>query len=192
MNNKVMLKVEIFDKYGKVTSRIEKESESWCRAYGALMLAQMRGSPTASPTAPDTGNTNRTVKRAGQGFRCDGGLGTTTEGIRVGTSSQAVDMTDYAMIAAIAEGTGAGQMEHQATAVGTPSVAANVSSFTVSRTVVNNTGSSITVEECGIYGKGEDNSGTRYFLLCRDLTGSQVILDGGGITVTYTISTTVG
>lgn len=193
MNIKVMLKLEIFDKTGKIIETVEKESESWCRAYGAIMLAQTRGSSTPSPTAPDTGNVNRTLRTVSSAFRCNAALGTVTDGIRVGTSSQAVDMTDYAMVAAVAEGTGAGEMEHQAVSVSAPSTAANVSSFTVARTIVNNSGNNITVEECGIYGQSAITGAVIvYMLLCRDLTGAQVIGDGGGITVTYTVSTTVG
>lgn len=192
MNMKVMVKLEIFDKSGKVVKTIEKESESWCRGYGAQMLAQFRGASTASPTAPDTGNTSRTLRTSAAPFRCSGSLGVVTHGIRVGTSSQAVDMTDYAMIVAIAEGTGSGEMEHQATSISNSSVAGSTASFTVARTIVNNSGAQITVEECGIYGYGGiDPAATVYLLLCRDLTGSQAIADGGGITITYTVSVTV-
>lgn len=190
MNIKVMLKVKIFDKKGKVISCTEKESESWCRGYAALMLAQMRGSSTPSPTAPDTGNTNRALRTASNPFRCDAASGTVTSGIRVGTDNTTVDMTDYALNTAIANGSGAGQLNHGACVVSAPSINGSTSSFTVTRSITNASGGDITVEECGIYGQGY-NGATRYFCMCRDITGSQVVPDGGGITVTYTVSVTV-
>ena len=111
----------------------------------------------------------------------------TLYGIRVGTDNTPVAITDYALKAAVAEGTGPGQMEHQAQTFTWIGVAGNVCSFKTERVIVNNSGSQINLLEAAIYISVfyYPTAGT-YICACRDLI-SQDVPDGGSITMTYTI-----
>ena len=177
------------DRNGKVISRERHKIKSWCRAYNHILCAQFRvgeSNPSPAITTKDTGNTNRNL-RYQVNFPCNAGIGSTTMGIRVGTDNTAVDIEQYALIAAIAEGTGAGQMEHQGMVFADNGVAGNVSSFKAERVIVNNSGGVINVAETGIYCRAYDTGETaRYFMVIRDLV-TQAVPDGGAITVTYTI-----
>ena len=176
------------DRNGKVISRERHQSRSFVRAYNHLQCAQMRGIAAPSPaiTTKDTGGTDRNLRNGDKGS-CNAAIGVSAYGIRVGTDNTAVDIEQYALIAACAEGTGAGEMEHQGTSFNFVGVAGNVCSFEVERSIVNNSGGAIAVEEVAIYTTGNDTAdATRYFMVARDLI-SQSVPDGGAITMTYTI-----
>ncbi|MBA7639846.1 hypothetical protein ES703_47506 [subsurface metagenome] len=178
------------DRDGKVIGRERHKLRSYVRAYNHLLNAQARtieGPPDPAITTKDTGNTERNIHYADIAFRCNAPIGTTTYGIRVGTDNTAVDIEQYALIAEIAQGSGAGQMEHQAVVFTDIGVAANVCSFEVERVILNNSLGVINVAEGAIYCQGKDTLGTtRYFMIARDLI-TLAVPDGGAITVTYTL-----
>lgn len=183
------IEATVFDRDGKVISHKKKPSRSFVRGFNHILCAQFRQETNPSPAiqTKDTGGAVRDLRNANTPFQADGVVGDDNYGIRVGTSNQAVDIEDFALIAAIAEGVGAGEMNHQAGSVTYLGVAAGVSSFTVDRTILNNSGGTINVEEVGIYAitmrVGAVNT---YVMVVRDLY-TLAVPDGGGITVTYTI-----
>jgi len=185
---KVQMKVSVVvrDPRGRITFERTKACRSYVRAMMDILHAAMSYGSTL--LVPDTGNTPRTITAHVNNFRADGGAGVTTHGIRVGTSTQAVAITDYALISPIAEGAGAGQLQHAATTFVTPVTVGSTRRFTISRTLTNVSGGSITVQEAAIYCMG---SATPYYFCVERSLLSFTIPNGSSATVTYTISVTV-
>ena len=183
--------VKVTDSNGKVISRQRRrKSHSYVQGWNWAVCAQFLGQSTPSPTLGPVKNTaggNVNLRTCGSPFRCNAGAGTTSTGIRVGTDNTPVAITDYAMKAPIAQGTGPGQMEHQAQTFTWIGVAGNVCSFQTERVIVNNSGAQINVREAAIYMMAYryPTTGTE-ICASRDLI-SQDVPDGGSITVTYTI-----
>ena len=115
--------------------------------------------------------------RVGEGL-----LGDCYSGLIVGTTNTAPTANDVKLGTLITHGTGVGQLQYglQYSTNGVTTLA-NVSSFSMTRTFVNNSGSPITVAEmgfCTFY------SGTRYFLMLRDLLSpSQVVNNAQTLTI---------
>jgi len=187
MKYELWYSVVVRDRHGKVVSRERRRSRSFLKQWNQLVYVHMSASLTES--IKDTGGANRTSQAAAMNFAMNAGAGVTTYGIRVGTGNTAVAIDDYALDTPIAEGTGAGQMEHGGCLVATSVVAAPSCSFLVSRWVVNNSPGIITVREAGIYVKLYV---TYFICLTRDVfVTPQAVPIGGAITIDWTIQVTV-
>lgn len=118
------------------------------------------------------------------------GINVDDYGIVVGTGDTAVDNEDYALDVQLTEGTGAGNITHGAQIVETTAlVNANVDLET-KRPFTNNTGSSITVKEAGIYVKCSHY--IYYICIVRDVLETPIeVPDKCSLTVYYTLRTTV-
>ena len=185
------IETKVTGKDGNVIHRTRRrKSHSYVQAWNWLLCAQFLGASSPSPAlspVPDTGGANRALRTCGAPLRVHAGAGTTIQGIRVGTSTAAVAIGQYALQASIAEGTGSGQMEHQAMTWNWIGVVGNVCSFKTERVIVNNSGAQINVREAGIYMMGFDiGTVARYFMATRDLI-SEDVPNGGSVTVTYTV-----
>jgi len=129
------------------------------------------------------------------------GNGVTTFGIMAGTDVTAPTIDDYALKAPIAEGSGAGQLNHGGLTFGNPAADATTSQFTVTRNLANNSGGSITVYElvlycrCYSYDPGDLGASgflanasrqTRYFCIIREaIVAGKVIPTGQTLTVNF-------
>lgn len=190
MRSSLWVSVKVTDKNGKVISRQRRRrSHSFVQGWNWALSAQFLGQHDPSPPNGPVKNTSGgdvNLRTCGAPFRCDAGAGATSYGIRIGTSTAAVDISQYTLEAPIAQGTGSGQMEHQAQTWTWVGVVGNVCSFKTERVIVNNSGAQINVREAGIYMAVYrcPTSGT-YIMACRDLI-SQNVPNGGSITVTYT------
>ena len=185
------LAVNVTDKNGKIISRQRRRrSHSYVQGWNWVVCGQFLGQSNPSPPLGLTRNVAGgyvNLRTSGSPFRCNAGAGTTNTGIRVGTDNTPVAITDYALKAPIAEGTGSGQMEHQAQSFNFIGVVGNVCSFKTERVIVNNSGAQMNVREAAIYMMAYryPTTGTE-ICASRDLI-SQDVPDGGSITVTYTI-----
>lgn len=184
-------KVEVRDKEGRLVQQIEAPSRSYVEQYIRLIkiLADRLGG-----TVKDTGGVDRSVTYTTYNLGCDAAIGDSSMGIRIGKGSTAVTISDYALETALAEGVGADQVEHQAMVFTAAAVDGSTCSFTLSRVMVNNSGSDITgIREIGLYTMMHVTTNSPYRCMAfRDvLPGSFTIPDGGSVTVTYTISATV-
>ena len=146
---------------------------------------------TSLANVKDTGGTNRTIQRQftdGTSTSYMYATGTSL-GIQVGTGSTAVDILDYVLATAIANGSGAGQLVYQAlTYDADVTVADPICTFIVYRNFNNNSGGQITVAETGFYCSTRDTGGTaQTFCLFRDVPTSVAVPDGGGCYVKYTL-----
>ena len=112
-------------------------------------------------------------------------------GIQIGTGTTSPLPTDTALTSPIANGTGAGQMSYPSTPTfSSVSIKGNTASFTISSTIANNSGASITVSEVGLLSR---NTSTGQFegLLAHDLLSSPITVPNlSEIQITYTISVT--
>ena len=189
MKFQMYVDVVVRDRNGKVIQRIRKRK---CSSYVIALIDHLNSfMGAANNTIKDTGGTNRSYEpatyAANISMNVAGGATVTTFGIRAGTGTTAVTISDYAVETPIAEGTGAGQLSHGATSVGAPSTVGSSRQFTIARTFTNNSGASITVNEVGLYSR---YSTVYYFMLERSLLTFS-IANGASATVTYTIKVTV-
>jgi hypothetical protein len=185
------LAAKVTDKNGKLISRQRpRKSHSYVQGWNWAVCAQFLGQYNPSPPLGPVRNTaggNVNLRTCGSPFRCNAGAGTINIGIRVGTDNTPVAITDYALKAPIGEGTGLGQMEHQAQTFTWIGVIGSVCSFQTERVIVNNSGAQINVREAAIYIMAFRYPTTGAEMCAsRDLI-SQDVPDGGSITVTYTI-----
>lgn len=124
--------------------------------------------------------------------RVNAGVGVDAYGIVVGTNAgtSAEDNEDYNLDTKILHsGTGeAGKLNYQSTTFVAPRVVAPNIDLDISRTFLNETGSTITVKEIGIICKNIQI--TKYHLFLRDVVADEDVLTGYTLTVVYTLRTT--
>lgn len=185
-----MLYYEIIvtDKFGRVLVREKRKARSYLKAYNQLIYSCLSVTGQSIKCTDGLNHTNTT-----SGFyllRVKEDAGLTRMGIRVGSGNTAVDISDYKLEVPIEEGTGVGQFSHSACEVGSPTVGAAESAFTVERSCLNYSGGDITVREIGIYANitSTETEGTDYACIVRDVLGMAVVVpDGGRIRVIYTV-----
>jgi len=179
--------VEVTDKDGKVLQRISAPARSFVRQWYDLMSAM---ADNVAKTITDTDGVARAGTPHAQSWFALAWPGVTLYGHRIGKGTTAVTISDYALEAPLEEGVGLDQFEHQASTYGKPAVVASSCSFWLRRSMINNTGNTISaIREIGIYTRF---AASYYMLGVRDvLPGAVAVPDGGAITVTYTIGVTV-
>jgi len=185
-------KVEVTDKDGRVIAREEGPSRSYVQQWNEIFQLQ-GGDVTSGGVVKDVdGVTQTSAYRSSRSFMCNAGIGYDRTGLRVGKDSTSVSISDYALGSPLAEGTGTDQVEHQLTYFTGPSVVGSTLSFTIQRSMVNHSGSTITgIQEIGDYIEFTAAMYGRVALGFRDVLGSLFsIPDGGAITVTYTLKVT--
>ncbi|HUV82942.1 MAG TPA: hypothetical protein VMW53_07710 [archaeon] len=177
MNIKLFINCKITDKHGNVVSEEEQRANSLVKAFAASLRAQYSTSATASIS--DTAGSSRSLTAAV--VACTAAAGTVTDGIVIGTGTDAVTISDYQLKTRIAHGAGAGEMEY-----GTQTFDASVTVsgsdcyFQMARVFTNNSGDTITVKEVGIY----SSIGSYDFLLDRTLI-DQAVTNGQTLTLQY-------
>lgn len=186
MKMQAFITIETKDKNGQLKFYSKKEANSLVRGFIDTLQAQMSDIAVVAGWT-DTGNTNRNTASNVQNFRVNSGAGVVTHGIVVGTGVAAVAITDYALGTLIAHGVGAGQLNYGLTSVGVMATVGTSREFTVARTVTNNSGADITVNEVGIY-----SYITAAWYVCLDRTLNTFVVGNGlASTVTYTLRVTV-
>lgn len=148
MNIKLFINCKITDKQGNIISEKEQEANSLVKAFAVWLRTNI--CVTVTESVLDTGNTSRTMAYAAAYGVAS--AGDTTQGMVIGTGTNAVTISDYALQTKIAHGTGAGQMSYGTqTFDSTVTVAGSTVYFNIARVFTNNSGSSITVKEAGLY-----------------------------------------
>ncbi len=179
---KLFYRVVVTDKNGKIISIQEEEAHSFLVQYNRLWAACFNYVAT---TVKDTGGTDRSITPTIATFRVTATINQVTRGIRVGTGDTAVAVGDYALETAIANGTGGGQMKHQAMVIPTDITVSDPDcTFELKRIINNASGGSITVKEIALYASMDN---TYFGCIARDVLGVPVAVPiGGTITVIYT------
>ena len=194
-NNELWYAVAVKDRHGKLVSREIKPAHSFLKQWNEFIyFFHSSGNiypkiTTGASTKLDSHNDN---------FRMNGAEGDTNLGIVIGTDNTPVAIDDYAMIAKINEGYGAGQMHHLENTFEAPVISAPSCGFSISRIIVNNSDGLITVREAGIYHQhcyrwGPHADDFYYYFSCgvRDVFAvPQDVPDGGSITINYTLQVT--
>jgi hypothetical protein len=165
---------------------------------------QVLGGSGLEPTAKDTSGAGRWLLSATTDFASSPSIAfdvlattaITNYGIRLGTGLIAPTINDYALQTPIAEGSGAGQMNHGAVTFGTPAADSTTSQFTITRNMANNSGGLITVNEIGLYCRcyywNGDSIVTGYFMIIRDVIGGGIAVPNGQtLTVNYRPQATI-
>ena len=160
-----------------------KLSKSFVVGFGKLLYLFM-SSQTVS--MQDTSNTTRSVNAYFLSIAINAGVGTTTYGIQVGSSSSAESINDYALGTKIVHGTSAGQIQYGANTTGSPTATSTTASFRITRVFTNTSGGNVTIEEIGLA-----FSSGYYFLIIRDITGTITLTNGQAITINYDLTTTI-
>jgi hypothetical protein len=158
------------DKNGKVIKTIHKKCKSYVRAMIDSLYANMNTNTTQDYwVVTDTANDN-------------------SYGIQVGTGIAAVTITDSHLQTLIANGNAGGQLSYGSVSCGAVAIVGSTAKFTIARTLTNNSGADITVNEVGLMCMNGGTT-TKYFVEHTLLTFT--IANGTSGTVTYTISVTV-
>jgi len=153
----------------------------------------------------DTGGTAIYVQGASGGaWSVTAASGNSSYGIVVGSGASAGSTpspTAYKLVAQIPQGINSGQIEYGATSVSSVSQSGQTTSFTISRSFTNVSGSTINVTEIGIivYVTGfamttvstASAVSSDYFLIAYDIPSSAIsVQNGQTLTITYTFSVT--
>jgi len=184
MEIKTFINIKDYDKDGKLFNEEEHECHSFVIAFIDLLNVQFT---QASESIKDTGNTSRTISAYAANFAVDAAAADATKGIVVGTGTNAVAMTDYALQTLIAHGNGANQLSYGAmTFDPTSTTSGSDRYFQIYRTFTNNSGGNITITEVGLYAVMYVYKG----MLERTLL-THTINNGASATFTYKIKITV-
>jgi len=188
------------DAEGKIIQRRRLKIKSFVKQFLQLLeviTSHSIGSPGSTLSVRDTTNTLRTLTCGGtlyaySVFAALSPAGNNAYGIVAGTGTTAEGVEDYALATIIAHGTGAGQLSYGATSYTTATVSDGNVDLIFTRTFVNGSGGTVTVQEIGLY-FAQTDSGlvNRYFCGLRDLTGAISVGNGQTLTVQYDFRTTV-
>jgi len=179
----VLLTIKKLSKDGKVLFEQRKQSESLVQAFiNGIRMFMVTG---IGDSLPDTSGTSRTVYRDTDDFWVNAPAGDSNYGVVVGTDPTAVDLTQYALLAQLTEGTGVGNISHQATTVTSPVYTATKCSFHIQRSFINNTGALITVRETGLYGILVSGGVNYPYMFARDVITAIDLADGETLFVDY-------
>ena len=178
MNIKLFINCKITDKFGNIVSEKEQQANSLVKAFAAAIRSQFCAASETLVT--DTGGAVRNLS-ATSVVVCVAGATVITDGIVIGTGTDAVTISDYQLQTRIAHGTGAGQMQYGTqTFDSSTTVSGSNCYFQMARVFTNNSGGTITVKEVGIY----SSISTYDFMLDRTLI-DQAVTDGQTLTLQY-------
>ena len=190
---KLELLIESFatDRDGRVISRHRRrKAHSFVQGYiwgmCANMMAEAAPAPVLGPVT-DVDGISHNLRNCSIPLRCYGVLATPDPGIRIGTGSSPVRVNQTQLDAVIAEGAGAGQMNHQAQVWTYEGVVGNQATFTMTRSFINNSVSQVDVREAGLHIPVVDSVPNTYYLLGTRELASHDVPHGGAVTLTYTV-----
>lgn len=199
-------KLEVFDKDGKLIQKHKQRSHSWTRnAYNHLFsqLAQKNGNDDTfgagklsikdyngvikygtNPIGQDYSK-NVDNPAINYGYLCSAAW--VVSGIQVGSGTNAESFEDYVLQTPIAEGTGAGEINHIASELHSISYSDTTLTDELVRYFNNNSGGNISVNEVALTMNGYLAANIKW-VQSRDKLGATVTVpDTGQLKVTYTI-----
>ena len=184
MKLNITYKLVVKDKGGKVVQELQTPGHSFVRQFLEVLYAQMTNQ-TITTVTDITGSDNSATGADVDHLPCHPAVGN-NRGVTVGTGSTAVDISDNALAALIADGTASGQLTHGAQVITAANVTSQTAQFSIMRPFTNGSGGDIVVAEVGLQGNYETSS--LHALLAREVLGSTVTIQNGQtIDVTATI-----
>lgn len=192
-----VLEALVRDRAGNIRHRLRMKSRSFTKQFIYILWCEACLQPFdwTTPLAGDygiyfkdiTGSWRSGVQPRYANLAMNGAAGATNRGIVVGTGTTTPTIDDYRLETQIAHGTGPGMLQYSAVTFGAPSTDGSVSQFTVTRDFANNSGSSVTVYEAGLYCYGFPGTAA-YFCVVRDvITAGIVVNNGETLTLNYRI-----
>jgi hypothetical protein len=186
---------------GTIRERRELKSQSFVRQFMDLLWVQMGMVQEVSYLElRDVNNNLLPVAFSSINFSTDALANDDLYGILVGTGAVAPTINDYALGTQIADGVGAGELQHGAVTYGMPTASATVSHFTITRDFSNASGGVVTVNEIALYVKGHQawisdyddrDALDQYFMTIRDVIGGGIAVPNGDtLTVNYRLQAT--
>lgn len=184
------VRIKAWDATGHTFHDCEELSGSPLKQFLQLILLRMFGADVANMV--ERGGTTQTARYSNTANMMDAtGAAGAFKGISIGTDNTAVDIEDYTLGSRIAHGTGAGEMLHEAQSYPSDVTTSDPNvTFETSRNFNNNSGVSITIQETAIYAEQDCLVASGYFCILRDTPTPVTVPDGGGATVTYTLTIT--
>ena len=164
----ILLRGAVYSAEGELAHEIIQPGHSFVQAFPNILVNYMSAG-AINPTIDDTGGTSRVLSSAGFFLDASAAEAIATNGIVVGTGTTAVAMTDTKLVTQIAEGSGAGQLNHLVQQFTPVAIITATNNISLIRIFVNNSGSAITVKEVGLYVKNIVGGVYRNFCMCRDL-----------------------
>lgn len=201
--------LEVRDQDGKVIQRYKQRSHSWVRNAYNLMMSQLGaldgddasfgagyinlkktdGSVVTASKPLTMGARTASVQGAGAGYR--GTAASDSCGILVGSGTDAESFEDYVLQTPIAEGAGAGQLNHVEGEAPAESYVGTAKRAAIARYLNNNSGGNVSVNEVGLVGFASADGSGANFMFARDKLASTVTVpDTGQLKVTYTVQLT--
>ena len=170
---------------GKPVDRILTPTHSWIKQFPLIMKSSMQESSESG--ALDTSNAAKTVDRTPDPvLDASAPASDDTHGILVGTSTTAPTENDFDLNAQIADGAGAGQLEHQVMIFPVLVNIAGGRRVVCSRQFDNDSGGLITVEEIGMVVRQRTTVDISLMLILHDLI-TQAIADTTSRVFTYNL-----
>ena len=175
---------------GDIT-RLSFPGHSYLGQFVSFLYTHMFGKSLSGIV--DTNSAIGTITPSVSSFLSNGDIGNGTLGIVVGISSSGIAIGQSALQIPIGEGTSINQCHYLANAFSPPVIVGNSSRFTITRIMLNDSGSLITLGETAIYAQGQiiGTADPHTFCLARDLIpGGLPVPNLGAATIRYTIGVT--
>lgn len=179
---KAYLALELYGRGGDLLYERKKPVESflynWTKALYGLLYSTCR---SRAVTLKDTGGSDRSYPYLWdvgyEIFKFRSGIGDTRYGILVGNGTATVTLDDYKLASLIQHGTSAGRLYYHETKT-KHYTNGDRSYLEVSRLLVNDSGSSVTVSEVGLaFHEYNYSYGRVYFLILRDLVDPAITVE---------------
>ncbi len=195
----LLIRAIVRDPDGKVISDTEqKPAKSFVIQFLEFVAAMFYATGDTPATAIDGGEEYfyAPTLRFEMAFRAIAPVSNSDYGIVIGTGDTAETNEDYKLETQLTQGAGAGNITYGATIIEAVAVVGPNVDLETKRTFTNNTGSTITVKEAGMYTWSFFYNGFPDFqghhCIIRDVLGAPVdVPDKCSLTVYYTLRTTV-
>lgn len=181
MKIKAYVAIEVRDKKGRLLTRRRQQAHSLLEQFNEVLYGRMSN---VTLDLKLTTGTETSLPPSGFSLLATASEGDNGYGVVVGTSDTAVAITDYALGAIVANGSGADQLLYKVvTFPDAPATVGSTNTWTIRRLFENDSGATITIKEAGIY---VTVGAIKYVGLCRDVITTTDIPNAATATVTYT------
>ncbi len=156
----------------------------WRRSHSFVLayLHHVRGILTSvnAPGVVDRGGAARTLDVAGSVIFSQVDVGSSTQGILIGSDATVVAIDDSDLATQIADGGAAGELNYQAMTVAAHEQGSGFSQVRMVRDFNNTNPAAVTVREVGLMCQTDDTgAAARFFLLVRDLVAPVQVVNNG-------------
>lgn len=174
----LLISTQSISRTGKITKSNFRKCNTLLSNYLAFLFIQMSQS---NLSLKDTSNTSRTITPASQNLSLNASAADANWGIQLGTSAQAVVLSDYKLITPILHGSTSGKLYYEAVTFPTGFVISGSDVyFDVRRNIINNSGADITYNEIGLTQRNVSNY---YHIFDRTLENFTIVNTEGRIII---------